>query len=104
MRFATIYRGWYPGRTPHIHFKVFVDERNLITGQLYFPEPVTEQVYAMASPYRERKAERDTSNATDFIFREQGGADTLVTLKREGGSYLASLVIGIDRAGHPKRV
>ena len=57
----------------------------------------------MTSPYRERKAKRDTLNATDFIFRGQGGADTLVTLKREGGSYLASLVIGIDRAGQPKR-
>jgi protocatechuate 3,4-dioxygenase beta subunit len=103
VRFATIYPGWYPGRTPHIHFKVFVDERNLITGQLYFPESVTEHVYAMTSPYRDRKAERDTFNATDFIFRGQGGADTLVTLKQEDGSYLASLVIGIDRAGQPKR-
>jgi len=28
--------------------------------------------------YRERKAERDTFNANDFIFRKQGGAETLV--------------------------
>ena len=91
VRFTTIYPGWYPGRTPHIHFKVFPDNRGVITGQLYFPDPITERVYATTSPYRKRKAE------DDFIFVRQGGADTIVTLKEEGGRYRASLVIGIER-------
>jgi protocatechuate 3,4-dioxygenase beta subunit len=103
VRFATIYPGWYPGRTPHIHFKVFVDERNLVTGQLYFPDPITEHLYATSSPYRERKAERDTFNSDDVIFARQGGADTIVNLKPEGGSFLADIVIGINRSGQPKR-
>jgi protocatechuate 3,4-dioxygenase beta subunit len=98
VRFNTIYPGWYPGRTPHIHFKAFVDDRNVITGQLYFPDPITEHVYATTSPYRERKAERDTFNAGDFIFVRQGGADTVVNLKKESGAHLASLVIGIERS------
>jgi protocatechuate 3,4-dioxygenase beta subunit len=38
VRFATIYPGWYPGRTPHIHFKVLLDAKSLVTGQLYFPD------------------------------------------------------------------
>ena len=97
VRFNTIYPGWYPGRTPHIHFKAFIDNRNVITGQLYFPDHITEQVYATTPPYRERKRERDTFNASDFIFVRQGGADTIVDLKQESGSYLASLVIGIHR-------
>jgi protocatechuate 3,4-dioxygenase beta subunit len=97
VRFATIYPGWYPGRTPHIHFKAFVDDRNVITGQLYFPDHITEHIYATAEPYRERKRERDTFNANDFIFVMQRGADTMVDLKQESGSYLASLVIGIHR-------
>jgi protocatechuate 3,4-dioxygenase beta subunit len=101
-RFTTIYPGWYPGRTPHIHFKVFVDERNLITGQLYFPDPVTEHVYATTSPYRERKAERDTFNSDDVILARQGGADTVVSLMQEGGSFLAKFVIGVNRAGRQK--
>jgi protocatechuate 3,4-dioxygenase beta subunit len=98
VHFDTIYPGWYPGRTPHIHFKAFVDDRNVITGQLYFPDPITEHVYATIPPYRERKTERDTFNSDDFIFRRQGGADTVVNLKKEGGSYLASLVIGIAQS------
>jgi protocatechuate 3,4-dioxygenase beta subunit len=97
VHFNTIYPGWYPGRTPHIHFKTFVDDRNVITGQLYFPDHITEHIYATTAPYRERKGERDTFNANDFIFAMQSGADTMVDLKQESGSYLASLVIGIQR-------
>jgi protocatechuate 3,4-dioxygenase beta subunit len=97
VRFNTIYPGWYPGRTPHIHFKAFIDNRNVITGQLYFPDHITEQVYATTPPYRERKRERDTFNASDFIFVRQGGADTVVDLKTENGAYLGALVIGIER-------
>src|SRR5262245_28992295 len=97
VRFNTIYPGWYPGRTPHIHFKALVGDHNVITGQLYFPEPITEHVYATTPPYRERKRERDTFNANDFIFAMQRGGDTIVDLKKESGSYLASLVIGIQR-------
>jgi len=28
--------GLVSGRTPHIHFKVFLDSTSLVTGQLYF--------------------------------------------------------------------
>ena len=100
MRFATIYPGWYPGRTPHIHFKVFLDATNLVTGQLYFPDDLSARIYAGVAPYNDRKAKRDiVRNEEDFIFEDQGGAETLVSVTEEGGSYLASLVIGVDRAG-----
>ena len=95
VRFTTIHPGWYPGRTPHIHFKVILDDKDLVTGQLYFPDTVSERIYATLSPYRERKAERDTLNANDFIFQKQGGSETLVAVEEDGGSYRASLVIGI---------
>ena len=97
VRFTTIYPGWYLGRTPHIHFKVILDDKDLVTGQLYFPDTVSERIYAMLSPYRERKAERDTFNPNDFIFQKQGGSETLVAVEEDGGSYRVSLVIGIDR-------
>ena len=45
-RFATIYPGWYPGRTPHIHFKVLLDAKSLVTGQLYFPDDLSTRIYA----------------------------------------------------------
>lgn len=100
VRFATIYPGWYPGRTPHIHFKVFLDAASLVTGQLYFPDALSARIYATRAPYNERKAKRDIlANEEDFIFQDQSGGDTLVSVKEDGGSYVASLVIGVDRAG-----
>jgi protocatechuate 3,4-dioxygenase beta subunit len=99
VRFATIYPGWYPGRTPHIHFKVLLDAASLVTGQLYFSDDLSARVYAARAPYSERKAKRDIArNEEDFIFQDQGGAETLVSVTEEGGSYLASLVVGVDRA------
>ena len=97
VHFTTIYPGWYPGRTPHIHFKVILDDKDLVTGQLYFSDTVSERIYTTLSPYRERRAERDRFNANDFIFQKQGGSKTLVAVEEDGGSYRASLVIGIDR-------
>ena len=98
--FATIYPGWYPGRTPHIHFKVLLDAKSLVTGQLYFPDDLSTRIYAGNAPYRERKAKRDMlANEEDFIFQDQGGADTLVSVKEEGGVYRVSLIIGVAAKG-----
>ena len=102
-RFATIYPGWYPGRTPHIHFKILLDATSLVTGQLYFPDELSTRIYASDAPYRDRKAKRDmVTNAEDFIFQDQGGADTLVSVKEEGGSYRAALIIGVAASGEKR--
>ncbi len=46
----TIYPGWYQGRTVHIHVKVHVGGNVVHTGQLYFPDTLTDKVYKKA-PY-----------------------------------------------------
>jgi protocatechuate 3,4-dioxygenase beta subunit len=66
VQFRTIYPGWYPGRTPHIHVKVHVDRRTVLTTQLYFDEETNGRVYASA-PYPQG---RDQTNASDGIFDE----------------------------------
>jgi protocatechuate 3,4-dioxygenase beta subunit len=64
--FQTIYPGWYPGRAPHIHLKVLLaGSTELLTTQLYFPEDVTDAVYARA-PYAAR-GPRSTTNAMDGV-------------------------------------
>ena len=50
VEFETIYPGWYPGRTAHIHFRAYTEEGSLVSSQLYFPDEVTDVVYAGA-PY-----------------------------------------------------
>ena len=69
VEFRTIYPGWYPGRTVHIHVMVRVADASF-TSQLYFPESVTDAVFAQL-PYAERPG-RDTTNADDGIFPTGG--------------------------------
>lgn len=65
VEFVTVYPGWYPGRTPHIHLMVLVNGQERMTSQLYFPEATTDEVYGQA-PYSAR-GQRTTSNASDGV-------------------------------------
>src|SRR5437773_8109162 len=40
--FRTVYPGWYQGRTVHIHVKVHLGGNVVHTGQLYFPDAMTD--------------------------------------------------------------
>ena len=99
--FTTIYPGWYRGRTPHIHLKVFLDEQNVLTGQLYFPDALSEYIYENVSPYNTRTVERDTVNTTDSVLHGSGdGHESFVNIKEEA-DYLASVVIGVEPNATP---
>src|SRR4051812_33720889 len=50
-RFRSVYPGWYQGRTVHIHVKVHVAGNVVHTGQLYFPDKLTDRVFRRA-PYK----------------------------------------------------
>jgi len=97
--FTTIFPGWYPGRTAHIHFKIFLDKSTVLTAQLYFPDALNEFIYTNVTAYK-RKALRDTLNATDPIALEATSA-AYASIKEEGGHYLATLVAGVDPAARP---
>jgi protocatechuate 3,4-dioxygenase beta subunit len=61
-RLETIVPGLYPGRTRHIHVKVQVPNRPVLTTQVYFPG--------------------EAQNEDDFLFR----ADLLVKMRDAGGA------------------
>lgn len=90
--FETIYPGWYPGRTTHVHFKVHVGPRAEATSQIYFPEDVTAAVYRLA-PYASRGG-KDTPNASDGVVRH-GGAPPLARVARDGAGLVATLVVAV---------
>jgi protocatechuate 3,4-dioxygenase beta subunit len=85
--FVTIYPGWYGGRAPHIHLKVHVAGNEVHTGQLFFKDSTSKQVYG-TSAYRSRGGQ-DTTNGQDSIFADAGGSKALVKLKRRSSSSLA---------------
>jgi protocatechuate 3,4-dioxygenase beta subunit len=92
--FQTVYPGWYRGRTTHIHFKVFLNETTVLTGQIFFPDDVSEQVYATVAPYTARSG-RDTFNDEDGIAR-QAGAASVASIEGTPEAYTAALVVGVD--------
>jgi protocatechuate 3,4-dioxygenase beta subunit len=98
VEFSTVYPGWYPGRTPHIHVKVFLDETTLLTGQLFFPDDVSDAVYGKAAPYNARTDTGRTRNEGDGIARRAGTA-AMATVEELPDAYLVQMIIGVERLG-----
>jgi protocatechuate 3,4-dioxygenase beta subunit len=97
-RFATIYPGWYQGRTVHIHFKIRTDPDEAsgfdFTSQLYFDDTLSDQVFA-TDPYA-AKGERGTRNENDGIFGDGGDQLTLPVVADGSGGYRATFEIGLQ--------
>jgi protocatechuate 3,4-dioxygenase beta subunit len=93
--FRTIYPGWYAGRTVHIHVKVHLRGNVVHTGQLYFPDGITDSVFRNA-PYSDRP-DRTTRNANDSVYRN-GGSRSLLRLRKSGGAYVATITMGVHRS------
>jgi protocatechuate 3,4-dioxygenase beta subunit len=92
--FATIYPGWYQGRTVHIHIKVRANGGDIHTGQLFFDDAFTDEVYATAEPYASRNGNR-LLNTDDNIFQSGGDLSTLVVTETAEG-YTSSLTMGVS--------
>jgi protocatechuate 3,4-dioxygenase beta subunit len=96
-RFLTIYPGWYPIRTVHIHFKIrtapIAKKSFEFTSQLYFPDEVTDRVHTVL-PYSS-KGQRRVRNPHDFIFRDDGDQLMLAPLATKDG-YTATFPIALD--------
>jgi protocatechuate 3,4-dioxygenase beta subunit len=90
--FRTIYPGWYPGRTTHIHLKVHLDRTTLLTTQLFTTREYDDRVYA-AAPYNERSG-RDTFNEDDGIYVREGE----MTMSMDGGEVLGLITLDVQRS------
>jgi Protocatechuate 3,4-dioxygenase beta subunit len=116
VRFTTIYPGWYQGRALHIHLKVhtgkgverwdFTDSHVCHTGQLFFPEQISNKVAAV-TPYKEHELER-LRQEDDFVFQTQQGKKCLVSVESaivgDKKGYSAAVVLGINPNATPKKV
>jgi len=95
VEFETVYPSWYHGRTTHIHFKVFLDQTNVLTGQIFFPDASSEYIYLNIAPYNDRAAERDTLNSNDFIAKQASRA-SFALIKELEEEYLVAMIVGVD--------
>ncbi len=93
-RFTTIYPGWYPGRTVHIHFKIRTDpdaaQGYEFTSQLFFDEALSDQIHAQQ--LYASKGYRDTLNVNDRIY----SPELVLTAVPDGNGYTATFDVGLD--------
>ena len=94
VRFTTVYPGWYPGRTTHIHAKVSLFGEERVTTQLYFPDDVSNDVYTSHEAYADRGG-KDTTNDTDSAGGNLARLRMDVTAANTG--HFGTHIIGIDR-------
>lgn len=98
VQFQTIYPGWYPGRTVHIHFMIRTTvaegRRYEFVSQLFFSDILTDRVHAL-KPYK-RKGKRKTRNADDNIYANGGDRLLLDVTGNSTSGYIARINIGLD--------
>jgi protocatechuate 3,4-dioxygenase beta subunit len=95
--FKTIYPGHYQGRTTHIHVKVHTGGSVVHTGQFFFTDRLSREVYRL-SPYKKDTVGYQT-RATDQVYTGQHGSSSVLKLKRRGSSLRRSGLIGTITLG-----
>ena len=88
VQFRTVFPSWYGGRTPHVHFKVFLGGKEVVASQVFFPDEITKEVFAEWQPYRQHVSKRKVFNDNDPI--KQGVYSTVV---RQRNSFAATAVL-----------
>lgn len=121
--FETVFPGFYPGRTNHIHFKVrerghvasrergtgktYVAGHTSHVGQVFFPEELAMELMRQ-EPYSKHRIHR-TTQAEDTVFNGQHGETSISRLQRRdagtpGAGYVAELVVAVDPTKTPASV
>ncbi len=97
-KFITIYPGWYPGRTVHIHYKIRSPDSAKspyeFVGLIYFPEKTSDRVYANP-PYAGR-GKRSVSNITDRIYNSDGGRQSMLVVAPVKDAYIGTFDVALD--------
>ncbi len=88
--FTGIYPGWYPARTIHIHEKIWVGGKEVLTTQTFFTDKQNAAVMATA-PYNARGTQRVT-NATDMVLN-RGGINLAASLMKLSGSKASATIV-----------
>jgi uncharacterized protein (TIGR03437 family) len=96
VKFTTIYPGWYMGRTIHIHFRVRTYSGTTVlsnfVSQIFFDETVNNTV--LADTAYSRTTGRDTTNATDMVYRVANQERMLATVTGSlSAGYQSSITV-----------
>ncbi|HWO19094.1 MAG TPA: hypothetical protein VNO30_09960 [Kofleriaceae bacterium] len=97
--FDTCFPGWYRGRAIHIHFQIKAASTSTRVSQLFFPEDVTQSIFAKHPEYK-GYGQPDTTFANDNIIGAVASAARsrliLEVARMTDGAMLASKVVTVQ--------
>jgi hypothetical protein len=79
-----------------VHFKIFLNDDEVVASQIYFPEDINEEVFALWDPYREHASKRNVTNRNDQFLRRRVVGAFSETEKADNG-YKGKVVIAINQ-------
>lgn len=94
VEFETIYPGWYEPRAVHIHTKIFLNDKEMLTTQMFFPEELNDRILSTVKPYQIRGA-NPNKTADDPVAGEN---PPFLTISETGETITASIIIGVKSA------
>ena len=93
--FLTVYPGWYPSRTVHIHLRILLGGRELLVSQLIFDDMLSDLIYRDHPDYAGR-ADRRVRNDNDRFYSDAEVPNYIFDVERlDGGVLQASYTIGV---------
>jgi protocatechuate 3,4-dioxygenase beta subunit len=95
-RFTAIYPGWYPRRVPHVHVKIHLSPKAVVTTNLFLPDSVNAEVYT--TPHYKARGLSPMTIAQDVELKgDEARFKTLtINLTKDGGGYVGSYTFGVS--------
>jgi protocatechuate 3,4-dioxygenase beta subunit len=96
-RFTAIYPGWYPRRVTHLHVKIHLPPKAIVTTNLFYPEAVNAAVYS--SPHYKAHGPNRSTVAQDVELKGDAARFKTLTMNvtedgRDG--YIGTYTFGIS--------
>ena len=76
---------------------MLVDEKTVLTGQLFFPDALSQFIYQKVEPYTAHGHDRDVLNANDNI-ASQATRASFAYVKELEERDLVAMIVGVDPA------
>lgn len=65
-----------------------------MTGQMFFPDGLSDRIFAIVSPYNDRPGKRHASNARDGMARRAGPLSQ-AALRETADAYQALMIVAV---------
>jgi protocatechuate 3,4-dioxygenase beta subunit len=99
VRFLSIMPLWYAGRIPHVHYKIFFENKETLTGQFFFDQEIQDRIFTTVPPYNEYgKSPYNYDNDVAIAGHDEVLGAVLASEWDGEGALKASAKVGVQMA------